>query len=605
MTTVGFEPLRRTVSLPKWLAAWLVLLPIALRATAAEPNVDPEVAWARTADPRIDFGPVRIQLPKGIEALWLKALRHTESDLRREAADSLTRAHQLLRKPDRIASADLNQLSEALMDVLETPDEHAVARTAAARALVEIDARRAAPLLIEHARRGPIELSLSVEPTLARWDFQPAREIWLQRVSDPSTPPALLHLSIACLADVGESQAIPELSQLVTAPTVSATTRLAAAKALAKLPASGLVEMARQLTDGSSPQPLLDQLLAVHLLANQSSASALELLEQYAVAAEPTVAAQAMTRLLDIAPAKLTQRAASTIENPDALIRHLTIRALATEPSETSIAVLMPALGDRVPEIRRDARRILLTMSGRDELRPAVIEQTTRTLAGDQWRGLEQAILILTELDQKQVGERFLQLLQHPRPEVYVSAAWGLKRLAVPDLIEAMFEEAQRISVDAVSEEAAEEVSAALSHLLEALGPMNHQPAQPFLRTFIPKSAPYRTEVRAAAIWSLGFLGAESPDPQLVAQLEERLVDHNLIFPEAFEVRALSAVSLGRMNTESSLPALRQEYSLEGPGTYLGRCCGWAIEQLTGEPMPDAEPSIRTLQDWPIRPLQD
>lgn len=609
MTTVGFKPLRGIVALPQWLAAWLVFLPIALTATAAPdvaaPDVDPKITWARTADPDIELGPIRVQLPPGIEGLWLKALRHPGSDLRREAADSLTRAHRLAGGTEQLSPADLKQLSEALIDVLETPDEHAVALTAAARALVEIDARGAAGLLIEHARRGPIELSLSVEPALARWDFQPARALWLQRLNDPTTPATLLHLSIACLGDVAESRAIPELSRLVTAPTVSASTRLAAAKALAKLPADDLVELSRQLAAGSSHRPRLTQLIGVHLLAHQSSDAARELLDEYAVAEDPTVAAQAMQRLLEVDPRPLTKRAASTIQHPDARIRSLTVQALATEPSETSIGILVPFLDDRVPRIREEVRRTLLSMSSRDELRPVVIEQTTQTLRGDQWRGLEQAILILTELDQEQVGQRFLELLRHPRPEVYVSAAWGLKTLAAPELSEAIFEEAQRISVESLNEEAAIEVSTALSHLLEALGPLNHQPADSFLRTFIPKTVPYYTEVRAAAIWSLGHLAAESPDPELVRQLQERLLDHNPIMPEELEIRALSAVSLGRMNSAPSLPALRQEYAIEGPNTYLGRCCGWAIEQLTGESMPDAEPSIRVIENWPIRPIQD
>lgn len=600
MTTSEFGLLRPAASLMKRLAPWLVVLSIALPAGAADPNVDPQIDWARTADPMIELAPTRVLWPAGLDAMWLKALRHPESDLRREAADSITRAHQL-------GMPGLEELTEGLIDVLENPEEHPVARTAAARALVEIDARRAAPLLAEHARRGPIELSLSVEPTLARWDFEPARAIWLERLTDPSTAPVYLQLAIECLGQVTEARAAPELKRLALAPSASASSRLAAARALAKFPISGLTEIARQLANDSSPRSLVVRLVGANLLAHQSDEDALEVLDQYALAAEPTVAAQAMQRLLEIAPERLVRRAASMVGNEDARIRHLTVQALATAPSEVSVVTLVPVLNDGVPEIRYDARRILLAMAGRDELRPVVIEHATRVVDGDQWRGLEQAILILTELDQKQVGQRLLQLLHHARPEVYVSSAWGLRKLAVPELIEPMFEEAKRISTEVASGEAADKASTALAQLLEAIGQMDHQPAEPYLRMFIPKSSPYSAEVRTAAIWSLGYLWADSDslDQALVDQLEQRLADVLSIPPESNDIRAMSAVTLGRMKSEASLPALRRWYAADGPSSYVGRCCGWAIEQMTGESIPDANPATRHLRGWFLEPIHE
>lgn len=596
MTTFGFDWPRLTNSRMMRLAGWLILLLIGLPVCAADPNVDPEVEWARASDPAVELLPPRVEWSPRLEAIWLKALLHDESDLRREAADAIARAH-------RLGMPGSDELIEGLMKVLESTDEHPIARTAAARALVELDARRAASLLADNARRGPIELSLSVEPTLAQWDFEPAREIWLERLTNPSTPPARLQLALESLGQVSDPRAIPELKRLAMAESTNAMTRLAAAKALAKLPASGLLDMARQLAADPAPRTFVGRLVGAHLLARQAGEDTLELLDVYAAAPEPTIAAQAMQRLLEIAPARLVQRSASTIASSDARIRQLTVQALATESSETSIETLAPALDDGVPDIRQETRRILLTMSARDELRPAVIEHTLKVFEGDEWRGLEQAILILTELDQKQIGERLLQLLHHPRPEVYVTAAWGLKQLVVPELAAAMFEEIQRISPPLASLEA----TFALSHLLEAMGPMDHQAAEEYMRMFVPKSAPYPVEVRAAAIWSLGLLwaDADSLDPELVALFEQRLNDANSIPTEWYEVRAMSAVALGRMKSEASLPALRHWYAAEGANTYLGRCCGWAIEQMTGEPVPDPVASTRQLQGWFLEPVRD
>lgn len=576
--------------------ACLMALALALPAGAAAPNRDPQVDWARTADPQIELGETRLELPEGLAELWLKALQHPESDLRRQAADSITAAH-----PYGLPVSD--QLIEALVNVLETPDEHPVAVTAAARALVTIDAQQAAPRLLESARRGPIELRRAVEPGLARWDFEPARALWLERLAEPGTPPAALHLAMECLADVAEPRAIPALTQLATAPTISATTRLAAAKALAKLPADDLTDIARRLAEDSSPVSLISRLVGVHLLAEQSDAASLDLLDQYALGPEPTVMAQAIERLLQVAPERVVERAEATLGHDDSRVRWLTVKALATAPSEPTITALVSVLSDRVPEIRYDARRILLDMSAKDDLRKAVIDGAMQTLAADSWRGIEQSILILTELDQEQAGQPMLQLLRHSRPEVFVSAAWGLKKLSVSDLLDPMLDEAQRIAEEIASGPAPFEASLALAHLLEAMGAMGHRPAEPFLRTFIPKSVPHTVDVRSAAIWSLGFLAEDPPDPQLVEQLEDRLADAASVPPEYFEVRAMAAVSLGRMGAESALPTLREFNPPDGTDSELGRSCGWAIEQLTGEPLGPPRPQTRQLRRWFLTPI--
>lgn len=582
------------------LSSGLIILLAALPLRAADPNVDPTVGWARADDPAIELLPTEIRWPDELGAVWAKALQQPESDLRREAADSIRQAQQL-------GMPGLDALAEELMKVLDTPDEHSVIRTAAAKALVAIDARQAAPLLAKHTRRGPIALSLSVEPALARWDYKPARAIWLERLTDPATSSVHLQLTLQCIGQIQDMQAAADLKRLVTDRSVSASIRLAAAKALAEFPDGGLTELARRLAGDSSSRGRADRLVGVHLLVNQSSDDALELLDQYAAVPEPAVAAQAMQRLLAIAPERVVQRAASTIESPDARIRQLTVQALATEPSEASITTLVPVIGDSVPEIREDARRVLLAMSSNDELRRVVIEQTAVVLGGDSWRGLEQAILILTELDQEQVGERLLQLLHHPRHEVAVTAAWGLKTLAIPALVDTMFDEAKQFSAEAANVEL-EDVATATAvsaHLLEAMGIMQHEPAEEYLRTFIPKSSPHPEDVRAAAIWSLGHLwaDADSLDSELVSQLEGRLDDWASVPPELDAVRRMSAVALGRMESETSLPVLRHWYTTNGPNDRLGASCGWAIQQITGETLPEPQPYTRQLHGWFLEPI--
>src|SRR5206468_4210980 len=64
-----------------------------------------------------------------------------------------------------------------------------------------------------------------------------------------------------------------------------------------------------------------------------------------------------------------------------------------------------------------------------------VIAEATRVLAGREWRGLEQAAILLARLDHKPAARRLVELLKAERPEVFVTAAWGLRKLAVVETL--------------------------------------------------------------------------------------------------------------------------------------------------------------------------
>ena len=69
-------------------------------------------------------------------------------------------------------------------------------------------------------------------------------------------------------------------------------------------------------------------------------------------------------------------------------------------------------------------------------------------------------------------------------------------------------------------------------------------------------------------------------------------------------MRRFAAVTLGRMQAEPALPDLQLFSSVPAaPADDVDYACGWAIEQLTGEPVPDAVPSIRRAVNWYVEPL--
>ena len=583
----------------RFLAALLLCWLAAHGAGAEPPNLDPKVDWAAMQDPKIVVATRVTDWPEAYPQLWKQALDHREADLQREAADTITRAHQL---GMRISAELRKDLSAALVKVLEQPDQRAAARTAAARALVQIDARQTAELLASHAARGPLELTQIVEPALARWDYEPQRDVWLQRLSQGSRP-ALLRLAAEGLAAVGEARAIADLSRLAQGAREPAATRMCAARALADIQRTGLEGIASQLAKRTGEASLVDRLVAAHLLSQHSGEATLALLEQFASDPEATVAAQAMQRLLELTPQRLIARAEASLAHRDARVRRITLEALATNPSPESIARIAPLLDDPIVQNRVLARRTLLTMAADEKLHSAVVEHTTRVLMKDAWRGDEQAILILTTLEQRQVGTRYLVMLDHSRPEVFVTAAWGLRKFAIPELVEPMFAAAQKYGDRIKPEGMAPSPHADLvAHLHEAMGIMRHAPAEAQLRTYIPKGL--SDSPRATAIWSLGLLLQEKPDPQLAKQLEQRMEDIASIPPESLPVRSMCAVTLGRMKSEPSLPILRKWYKTETHNNYLGRCCGWAIERITGEKLPDADVLHVKPVNWFLEPYE-
>src|SRR5262249_34382604 len=121
--------------------------------------------------------------PKEAKQLWLKAFEQSEAEAetRCRVADAVVRARQ--RRVE-----GLEMFIAPFRAAVDQPDQHPTVRLAVARALVALEARDAAPSLLRIARADGAEMRNLIEPALARWDYRPAREMWLQRLGDPETP---------------------------------------------------------------------------------------------------------------------------------------------------------------------------------------------------------------------------------------------------------------------------------------------------------------------------------------------------------------------------------------------------------------------------------
>jgi len=577
----------------------ICILPLAIACFASASDVradDDALDSLMYHQPELPKATIIKKLPQDVLPLWLLALRRPEADYQSRAALTIILAHQEGIK-------GLEPAIEPLLETLERRDQHGLVRLAAARALVELDAKQAADPLFQQAQAGDHDLRDLIEPALARWDYRPMRKVWLERFGQSDPPSGDLLLGIRGLAEVRETEAAPRLAELVKSCSAAWPIRLEAAQALGVIQTSGLEPDARRLASDPSPSGLRGRLAAAHLLRHHQGEEAVQLLQARASDSEPAVAALAVQRLLEIDAKLALPMIGQLLGCPDAKVRSLGLDVLFRQASVERLGKLADRLDDPHPDVRAQARRFLRDLAAKPEIHDAVIQQGLRMMEGKGWRGLEQATILVAQLDHKAAAKRMVELLTFDRPEVCVAAAWGLRRLAVPETLPTAlkhFELVHRLMRGpGVTHALREGWDFQLSQMAQFMGQSRYQPADGSLRQEVPRPRFRKPgadepsageETRAASIWALGLIHEGKPDPSLVRQLEERLKDSGRPFipPEDYRVRWMSAITLGRMNSKDSLPTLRRYQATAAEPTInpVAHACSWTIHHLTGEAPP-------------------
>jgi HEAT repeat protein len=473
---------------------------------------------------------------------------------------------------------------------------------------VTLDARQTAASLFQQLQPGNIELRGVIEPALARWDYPPMRAVWLERLRDPSTPAGRRTLAIRGLATVGEMQALEPLRGLVFSNRIADPIRLEAAAALGRLQPQGLEKDAHGLLVDGSPRGKVARLAAARLLQHHQGGEAIPILARMTGDPEPAVVALAARRLLDLDSKLLVPYLDSLLTNPDAQVRSIAVEALLKQPTEKHIRLLADRLEDDHVDVRIQARRGLQTLAANKELREGVLREATRMLSGESWRGLEQAAILLPQLDHKPAATRLVELLVFDRPEVFITAAWGLRKLAIPATLPAVVQYIQAEKGNKIARKNApiDWIDHQISQLNQFIGQQQYQAADSLLRQQLPPRGqqPALPESRAAAVWALGILHKGKPDPALAKILEERLNDYRSIPPEFPQVRLMSAITLARMEAREALTSIRKYYHGKPADDPVNNACGWAIARLTGEAMPPPETVRRLQTEWFLVPAR-
>ncbi|MHB8900082.1 MAG: HEAT repeat domain-containing protein, partial [Thermoguttaceae bacterium] len=193
-----------------------------------------EAPWIMYEDPALSKPAFQTVFPPGLVDLWLQALARPEREMKRRAALAIVDAAAK-------KAPGLDATVGALTGLLGPSEQDRIVRLTAARALVAIDARHAAPALIEAVGPDDLEMAEIVEPALARWKDTGLRSRWTERLGDNDSGRRLRVLAIRGLAALGAVDTLPRLRELALDGSVPTSVRLEAADALGTMQKTGLV----------------------------------------------------------------------------------------------------------------------------------------------------------------------------------------------------------------------------------------------------------------------------------------------------------------------------------------------------------------------------
>ena len=545
-------------------------------------------------DPVVPIGTEVKVFPEGLLPLWMLALERPEIDMKCQAALTIAAAH-------RQGMTGLKAAAPALARELD--HAHAGVRLAAAQALVALDAKESAAGLLK-AGLDDNDVREIVEPALAKWAFAPAADEWRKRVGGPPPHRRPVVLAMQCLAVMKDEKAAPRLRELALAADSPPVVRLEAARALGAVRRSGGEADSDSLAAGNT----LSRVAAAAVLRHHDGPEAIRRLQKFAVDAEPTVAAVALPRLIEIDPKLVVPSLLTVLASKDANVRSFGVDVLFRDASEPHINLLGERLGDLHPDVRAKARVFLRELAGKPNFKATVLAAGETALGGAAWRAKEQAALLLGQLDHKPASTRLVALLDDARPEVAVASGWALRVLAVPETLTPVLAYvkkytakgdvalARKLPVEALDDQ--------LSQLCQFLGKARHAPADDTLRALVPPRPERVIEARAAACWALGLLHEGKSVPAVATPLAGRVAATKPFDIEDDRVRRMCAISLGRMRAKSAVPTLK-EYCPQMEYTLIdsANACGWAIEQITGEKV--APPKVVTYpqRQWFLTPL--
>ncbi|MEJ7594240.1 MAG: hypothetical protein WKF77_22105 [Planctomycetaceae bacterium] len=412
-------------------------------------------------------------------------------------------------------------------------------------------------------------------------------------------------VSLACdgLAVLGDPQVVDQLFSVLHGKLLAYEKRRAAAKAICALTPDRAFSEAETLIGGN----VLERLLGIELLSSAKPEAHASLLTLCADASDG-VASAAWAALFRLNPDALNPAIPYGRSHRDATVRMTAARIMQQFPDAERSGWLHEQLSDRHLEVRNVAREMsFLVAEEQPRLRDQIVAMASDTLTAnsENWQGIEQSLLLLGQLRAAQFSDRCMPLLEHPRREVLITAAWLLHLFPDPAVETAVRKQLLRNEEMLKNAAAVEIIGEQSSYLIQYAGLMRLKDMQAFLEPNFDKSAPGGDFKRAAAMWSLGLFHENDPAPALAASYLRRLADRVSVPPEHNEVMRMSAIALGLMRAKSAIPGLLEAYQIDPVDAVIPDSARWSLGMM-GEPLLDPpKPYVQAVGGWRLSPAGD
>ena len=525
--------------------------------------------------------------------LWQRILQEaSDTDMQEAAALHLARVAES-------QLADISQAGAALMALARATDLESV-RYACAKALAAGEIRMATDDLVEYAAARNDLQRLNIEPALMRWKVEKASALWTPRLTDAFTSGASFRLATEGLASLNHQPSVDVLTAVVVNRAQDFGKRMAASRALAILDPTKAQTTADSLISGDTQ----NRLLALALLDNVQPESWTRAATLCADTSD-AVASAAWQQIFPRQPDLLTAHLIPGHQHRDATVRITSAKVFRLYPDADRMVMLHSLVSDIHIEVRNIARQMLLAVAlEHPELREQIITQAATMLNPESkdWQGIEQSLVLLGQLHAPQFSEACLSLLDYPKDEVGISAAWLIHLspdVAVYDRIKAYIETTESLMTIGKAPGAA---ALRQALLLQYAGLVRMRELRPLMEQQFPKSAMGSPEKRASALWALGLLLERNPEPEIVKKLEQRIKDRSGIPPEHVLVQRACVMALGLMRATSARDTVMESYEIDSQESGTAGTARW-IMPLLGESMPpDFEPRSAFVGGWKINP---
>ncbi|MDG1898160.1 MAG: HEAT repeat domain-containing protein [Fuerstiella sp.] len=500
---------------------------------------------------------------------------------------------------------DISHLARPLRKLLGESD-HVHVRQACASALAAIGHAESAIEVAQMCHPEFESLCVKIEPEFVSWGNDALKSAWVQRIKTPDTySTVLVRLASEGLTQLRDTEANAAFELMLGNVLAGYVNRHSAARALGALDHKTATITAERYAKGN----IADRLLACALLRQCVSEPGIASLGKLCDDNSDTVASRAWKTMLERDPEQLVEKLDVGVRHRDSNVRFAAIQVIDLFPTEDSCRKLHVLMGDVHIGVRNSARRSLAVFAGtRPDLSELISRNAGMTLSDPDadWQQLEQSLVLLGQLRERQWQNKCLPLLEHDRPEVLVTAAWLLHLMPQRDIAEQvgqttlrrhkLYQETPSSGPQGVAR------ALQLTFLFQHAGFTELTSLQNLCAKQFSKGEG-DPEKRAAGLWALGKINKGDADPTIAGKLTERIFDDALLSPEFPVVRRMSVAALVWMNARSAVKdmlKIRQKYGVRG---MLGETARWALPQLGAKQPPALKALNIPIGNFSISPL--